>query len=113
MKVKKEPSLTLIKTLDEIDTIWRGLKDAYGDAKVMLSRKLQEISKLDFIKTSNTEKLISELSKVINVMFEVWKLAKDHHISTMKMISQKYAISSEIEKGINYSIRHTRTTLLR
>ena len=43
-------------------------------------RKLQEIPKLDFIKTTNTEKLISELSKVINVMLEVRKLAKDHHI---------------------------------
>ena len=75
-----EPALTLIKTLDDIDTIWQRLKDAYGDAKVMLSRKLQEIQKLDVIKTNNAEKLTSELSKVINVMLDAKKLCKEHHI---------------------------------
>ena len=28
-----EAALTLIKTQDDIDTIWRQLKDAYGDAR--------------------------------------------------------------------------------
>ena len=75
-----EPALTLIKTLDDIDTIWKRLKDAYGDAKVMLSRKLHEISKHDLIKTTNAEKLTTELGKVINMMLDTGKLAKDHHI---------------------------------
>ena len=70
----------MIKTLDDNDTIWQWLKDAYGDAKVMLSRKLQEIQKLDVIKTNNAEKLTSELSKVINVMLDAKKLCKEHHI---------------------------------
>ena len=75
-----EPALTLIETLDDIDTIWTRLKDAYGDAKVMLSRKLHEISKHDLIKTTNAEKLTTELGKVINMMLDTGKLAKDHHI---------------------------------
>ena len=75
-----EPALTLIKTLDDIDTIWTRLKDTYGDAKVMLSRKLHEISKHDLIKTTNAEKLTTELGKVINMMLDTGKLAKDHYI---------------------------------
>lgn len=42
-----EPALTLVKSLDNIDDIWKRLKGAYGDTRIMLSKKLQQIMKLD------------------------------------------------------------------
>ena len=37
----------MVKHLDEIDEIWDRLKSAYGDPRVMMSRKIAEISAID------------------------------------------------------------------
>ena len=36
-----DPALTLVRSLTTVDEIWERLKSAYGDTKMMLSRKLQ------------------------------------------------------------------------
>eukprot|EP00794_Sanderia_malayensis_P002157 gene2157-biopygen1930 len=56
-----------------------GLKEAFGNTRIMLSRKLQQTKSFDFIKR-DPEKLIAALSKVISLMKEVSALAEKHHI---------------------------------
>ena len=36
------PALSLVKSVDDIDEIWARLKLAYGDSKLLLSKKLNE-----------------------------------------------------------------------
>ena len=43
----ENPALNLVKNVPDISEIWDRLKSAYGDAKVMMSKKVGEISKLD------------------------------------------------------------------
>ena len=47
-----EPALTLVKSIENIDIIWERLKEAYGDAKIILSQKLK---KLKFGRYSNVK----------------------------------------------------------
>ena len=75
-----DPALTLVKSIDDINRIWRLLEDAYGDAKTMLAKKMQQLSKLDVIKSNHPEKLAVSLGKIVNVIHEVMKLAKEHKI---------------------------------
>ena len=75
-----DPALTLVKSLDDIDQIWRQLEDAYGDPKIMLIKKMRRLSKLDAIKTTSSEKLSFSLGKIINVIQEVMRLAKEHKV---------------------------------
>ena len=76
----KEPALTLVKHLDDIDVIWNKLDSAYGDARIMLRKKMQHLYKVDVIKTSNSEKLTVELGKITNMLHDVMKLSNDHNI---------------------------------
>ena len=73
--------LVLVKNVDNIAEIWARLKEAYGDCKIMLSKKLSEFSKIEAIwKSKSTEKTISNLSSVVNIMKDLIKLAKKHKI---------------------------------
>ena len=61
--------------------IWRRLKTAYGDTQMLLNKKLNQISKCESLsKTRDPEKLICELSKLINIMKDLLGLAKQHKI---------------------------------
>ena len=40
----KDPALSMVKTLNDIDAIWSQLQFAYGDAKLMLTKKLNQVS---------------------------------------------------------------------
>ena len=75
-----EPALTLVKSLNDINEIWHHLEEAFSDAKIMLFKKLQVLSKLETIKSNNSEKLSTALGKVTNVIHEVMRLAKEHHV---------------------------------
>ena len=72
-------ALSLVKNLEDIDEIWKGLKKSFGDPRMMLMKKLQE---LDFIaplwRIKDSEKLKNSLSKVENVTEELIRLAKVH-----------------------------------
>ena len=74
-----DPALTMVKTLNTIDEIWVRLKEAFGDTRIMLSRKLQQIKSFDFNKR-DPEKLIAAFSKIISVMKEASELAEKHKI---------------------------------
>ena len=77
-----EPALTLVKSLDNINDIWARLKSAYGDTRMMLSKKLQQIKNLDSLagKSKDSEKLVCGLSKVINMLTDLKMLAEKHNI---------------------------------
>ena len=77
-----EPALTLVRSLNNIDQIWNGLKIAYGDTKVLLSKKLQTLSKSDLTKTRDPEKLVYAISSLANMLREVMSLAKQHKIES-------------------------------
>ena len=53
-----DPSLSLVKNLQEIDDIWRKLQQTYGNTKIMLSRKLESLAKSDLSRTRDLEKLV-------------------------------------------------------
>ena len=75
-----DPALTLVRSIDNIEDIWLRLKRAYGDTKIMLTRKLQTLSKSDLAKTRDPEKLVYTISKFTNILREVMLLAKQHNI---------------------------------
>ena len=54
----------LVRKVDDIDEIWERLKSAYGDPKVLLKKKLSEISKISQLsKLEDTEKVVAALSQ--------------------------------------------------
>ena len=74
-------ALTLVKNVDNIEEIWRRLKESYGDCKMLLSKKLSELSKIDISwKSNDSSKVIDNLSKIINIMKDVMNLAKVHKL---------------------------------
>ena len=76
-----DPALTLVESLNDIDLIWQRLSDAYGNPKIMLSKRLQQLTKLDGIgKSNNPEKMINNLSRLVNMLNDVKRLAREHHI---------------------------------
>jgi len=75
----EDQALLLVKNVDDIDDIWDRLKIAYGDHNMMLSKKLAEVNKLEGItKTRDPDKIIDNCSKIIVVMKDLMKLAKQH-----------------------------------
>ena len=60
--------LCMVKSLDSIDEIWKRLKTAYSDPKVMLSRKFKDLNKLDITWKSNSEKVVEDIGRLINLM---------------------------------------------
>ena len=57
------------------------MKEAYGDCKIMLSKKLNEINVIDALwKHKDPEKTIEGLSRIINLMKDIMYLAKIHNI---------------------------------
>ncbi|MEM7375655.1 MAG: hypothetical protein AAF587_44090, partial [Bacteroidota bacterium] len=87
------PALTLVKGVDDIQEIWRRLKASYGDAKLLLSKKLAQLSSTNKMwRTRDPEKQIETISKILNFMKDVMKLAAQHGIE------QRLYYSDAIEK---------------
>ena len=77
-----EPALSLVRFLDNIDDIWSRLKKAYGDPKMMLSKKLQGLYSLDMNmlwKQKDPEKIVT-LSKMVSTMKDLAVIAEKHKI---------------------------------
>ena len=76
-----DPALSLVKSLTDIEEIWKRLKDSYGDPKMMLDLKFGEINSIDApTKWRDPEKTAVGLTKIINLMKDLLKLSKDHSI---------------------------------
>ena len=76
-----EPALSLVKSLDNIDEMWKRLKRAYGDSKMLLNKKLSSVLALGPLwKIKDVEKLKTALMSLINIMSDLINLAKYHNI---------------------------------
>ena len=79
-----DPALTLVKSVDNIDEIWKRLKQAYGSSKILLHKKLGELGTLASVnRNKSTEKMEFSISKIITTMKDLVKLAKAHDIEAM------------------------------
>ena len=80
-KYLEDPAYSMVKSLDDIDEIWERLKKIYGDKKVLLNNKLKNVTEIAlFLKSKESEKLTEGLTKVINSMNDLIKLAEKHGI---------------------------------
>ena len=76
-----ESALCMVKSVTDINEIWKRLVAAYGDPKMMLDIKFGEVSKIDALSRSrDPEKIMVGLMKIINLMRDLLKLCKDHEI---------------------------------
>ena len=96
----ENPALLLVKNCETMDEIWSRLVDAYGDQKTMLSKKLAEINKLESAwKSKNSEKIVENLTKIINVMKDLLLLAENHDLETQLFhgdaLDQLYKLSGD------------------
>ena len=74
-------ALTLVSALEKIEEIWRRLISAYGNCKIMLSKKLEQLDNIDGLwRNKQPAKVIDGLSKVVNCMQDLMKLSKRHDI---------------------------------
>ena len=93
------PALALVHSLTDIDEIWDRLRSAYGDPKMLLKKTLMELDKYSNIsKLRDSKKLITLLSKLINIIRDLMKLASNHDIEAKLYsghgIDKIYSLSS-------------------
>ena len=74
-----DPAYTMVKNLESIDEIWKRLEQAFGDTRMMLKKKINQLKSLEISK-KNPEKLVSDISNLISMMQEMAALAKKHGI---------------------------------
>eukprot|EP00111_Clytia_hemisphaerica_P011368 TCONS_00033281-protein len=75
----KQLAYTMVKNLESIDEIWKRLEQAFGDTRMMLRKKINQLKSLEISK-KNPEKLVSGISNLISMMQEMAALAKKHDI---------------------------------
>ena len=75
-----DPALSLVKCLDNIDEMWRRLKKAYGDPKVLLDKKLNQVRKIGPLWKLSGERLKEGLMNLINGISDLITLSKYHGI---------------------------------
>ena len=78
-----DPALSLVKSNDDITEIWNRLVSAYGNPKIMLNKRLQQLDKFEAIwKIKDTEKSIDSLTKITNLMKDLLKMCEKHEIES-------------------------------
>ena len=78
-----EPALILVERLDDIDQIWKKLLESYGNVKLLLQTKMNNLDKLGNLQViEGDKKLVNALSRIINVMTELSTLAEKHKLET-------------------------------
>ena len=72
------PAKVLVRDVTDVDEIWSKLKNSYGDQKLLLSKKLQEVNQVE-ISAKNRDS-VEVLSKIVNLVKDLMRLAKRHSI---------------------------------
>ena len=76
----EDPALSLVESVKDISETWGWIKLGYGDPKSMLKKKLFEISIFTVLwKIKISEKLMEDLSRIINLMKDIMALAVKHN----------------------------------
>ena len=79
----EESALMLVKSMTDIEDIWKRLKGAYGDPKLVLKKKLSQTGNISQLwKIRDQEKLVDALSKIMNMMRELYQLVEQHNIKS-------------------------------
>ena len=77
----ENPALSLVKNTQNIDEVWKRLKKAYGDTKIMLSKKLTELENLEPIwKIKSPVKIAESLTKIISTIKDLIQLSYRYNI---------------------------------
>ena len=76
----KGPALSMVKSMTDIDEIWRQLKFAYGDVRIMLARRIKHVAAMEPLSKTKDAELAHSLSRLITALKEVIQLAETHHI---------------------------------
>ena len=78
--------LSLVLQVQEIDKIWARLKAAYGNPwnpTLLLKKKVTEISRVHQLwKLKDPDKLVEALSRIINTVKYLQRLASEHGIES-------------------------------
>ena len=91
------PAKEMVKLVEDIDEIWKVLKDTFGDPKVLLNCKLGCIRKLDPLrKIKDYRELSVALAMLGNSMENLSKTAKTHKI--------EYELYNSHSEGMIYEI---------
>ncbi len=72
------PAKLLVRDVTDIDEIWSKLKNSYGDQKILLSKKLQEVNQVEV--SAKNKDSVEVLSKIVNLVKDLLRLAKRHSI---------------------------------
>ena len=76
-------ALSLVKSVTDIEDIWKSLKDAYANLKLLLKKTLSQIGNISQLwNIRDQEKLVEALSKIVNMMRELYQLAEQHNIKS-------------------------------
>ena len=76
-------ALQLVKEIHDLDSIWKRLKESFGDVQSLLSRKLSELEKsTPLMKVKGDDKLIQSILRLKNLLSELKKLAESHNIQS-------------------------------
>ena len=79
----EESALMLVKSMTDIEDIWKRLKGAYGDPKLVMKKKLSQTGNISQLwKIRDQEKLVDALSKIMNMMRELHQLVEQHNIKS-------------------------------
>ena len=97
-----DPAQTMVKSLNTIEEVWKRLKEAFGDPRVMMTKRLHQLKSLD-LNRKDPIKLASGLSSLITIMKEVSTLADKHHV-------EEYLYYGDSMARINQIIGDRRST---
>ena len=71
----------MVKSIDDLDDIWKVLKEAFGDPKVLLNNELELVKKLGpLTRIKDNQELSIALSRLANAMENLSKTAEKHSI---------------------------------
>ena len=77
----EDPASSLVKSLDDIDSVWKRLQEAFGDPRVLLKHKIESVKNIGSLhRVKDQEKLKDAIAKLINLMNELIKLSQKHNI---------------------------------
>ena len=77
----KAQAFEIVKGIDQIEEIWERLKTSFGNVVIMLNDKLSEVVINGPVwKVKNEEKLIQQITQLINGMKEINNLVEKHNI---------------------------------
>ena len=72
-------ALEIVKEISVIEEIWGRLKTSFGNVTIPLTNKLSDAAKCGPLwKIKNVDKLINQITKLINGMTELNNLAEKH-----------------------------------